>query len=248
MPADTHQSNTPLMVIIAVVAFALGFFMGSMWTENKMLKEGSLGGTALGTTPTAQAPTETGPTAEQLAAVPPVTGEDHIIGRPDAPVVLVEYSDFECPYCQRFHPTTKQLLSDYGDDIALVYRHYPLSFHDDAQKAAEGSECVAKLGGEEAFWSYADAIFAINEEMGGKLEPESITQAATEAGVNEAAFTECLDSGEMADLVKTQLSEGTAAGVTGTPATFIMTADGAQELISGALPVEQIKPMIDQYL
>lgn len=94
-----------------------------------------------------------------LANMPAVTSDDHFYGNENARIVLVEYSDFECPFCTRFHPTAKKAVDEFADSVALVYRHFPLSFHPNAQQAAEASECVAKEGGNEAFWSYADSLF-----------------------------------------------------------------------------------------
>lgn len=198
-----------------------------------------------------QAPTDptgpTGPTAEQLGKAPKVTGADHIRGNKNAKVVLIEYSDFECPYCAKFHPTMQQVVEEMGDKVAWVYRHYTLPFHPNAQKSAEGSECVAKLGGNDAFWKYSDAI-SIATESEGKLSPEAIDAAATAAGVNMTAFKSCLDSDEMATKVKDIAGAGGVAGITGTPGTIIVVDGKAQELIPGALPFASVKTMIEKYL
>lgn len=237
------NQNFAVLLVVAI-GFGIGFLSGSLWTENSLLKSGAARTATVptaGTDPNALAPTE----PQLLADVPPVTDDDHIRGNKDAKITLVEYSDFECPFCAAFHPTMKQVMEEYGDKVRWVYRHYPLSFHPNAQKAAEASECVAKLGGNEAFWKYADAIFAENNKLEGQISPEAITIAVQASGVNAATVKTCMDNGEMATLVNTDLSEGTATGVTGTPGTILIKSNGEQQLISGALPYEQIKAYLD---
>ena len=157
---------------------------------------------------------------------------DHILGPANAKVTLIEYSDFECPYCGRHAPTVSQLMKEFPKDVRLVFRHYPLSFHANAQKAGEASECVAKLGGNNAFWKMHDKLFANNT----KLSEEAYVTWAKESGVKEAAFKTCLSSGEMAGRVASDLASGNDAGVEGTPATFV---NGT--LVSGAVPYEMLK-------
>ncbi len=96
---------------------------------------------------------------EQASQLPSVSEQDHVKGERGAKVKLIEYSDYECPFCVRFHPTAQQVLDEYGNDLAWVYRHFPLDqIHPRARPAAEASECVAELGGEEAFWDFTDEV------------------------------------------------------------------------------------------
>lgn len=236
--------NRNFTLIIIVV---LAIWGGYNWNRaESLLKNGAPSGGAAA--PTAAVPNEkAGPSEAQLGKLPKVDNNDYVRGNADAKVVLVEYSDFECPFCARFHPTMKQLMDEMGDKVAWVYRHYPLSFHPNAQKSAEGAECVGKLGGNDAFWVYADAISEVNS-ANGKLTPEDISEAAAKAGVNATSFKSCLDSDEMAQVVKDQASAGGAAGVTGTPGTLVVVDGKAKELIPGALPYESVKATVEKYL
>jgi protein-disulfide isomerase len=93
--------------------------------------------------------------------VDPISEKDHVRGDRDAQIVLIEYSDFQCPFCSRFHPTAQQVVEEFNGQVMWVYRHFPLdSIHPVARKAAEASECVAELGGNDAFWNFVDTIFA----------------------------------------------------------------------------------------
>lgn len=90
----------------------------------------------------------------------PINEDDFVYGDPDAPIAMVEYSDFECPYCSRFHPTAKQIVDDYPGQVKWIYKNFPLSsIHPSAQSAAEAAECAAEQGGNEAFWAYGDLLF-----------------------------------------------------------------------------------------
>lgn len=184
------------------------------------------------TAPSAPAPVAAGP-------LKPVGAEDHVLGAKNAKVTLVEYSDFQCPFCSRHLPSVKQALKDFPNEVNLVYRHYPLSFHPEAQKSAEASECAAKLGGNDAFWKMHDELFANQATLSRSL----YTELAKKIGLNTANFDKCLDGGEMAAKVNADLNEGTTAGVEGTPATFV---NG--QLISGAVPYSELKAAIQAAL
>jgi len=205
-----------------------------------------LNGVAIGAkagTPTVAAPTTPPPTADagdtQLppaGPVPEVDGDDHVRGNPNAKVTLIEYSDFECPYCLRHVDTMEQILAAYPNDVRLIYRHYPLSFHPQAQKAAEASECAGEQG---KFWEMHDAIFAANEA--GLMSVQKWKDTAASLGLNTSQFNDCLDTGKMAGRVNTDLSEGTVAGVGGTPGTFV---NGS--LVEGAVPYATFDSIVKQ--
>ena len=185
-----------------------------------------------------------------LEALAPITEDDHIRGNPNAPLVIVEYSDFDCPFCRNFHITMQKIMDDYGANgqVAWVYRHFPLSaLHPSAPYLAEASECVADIGGDEAFWTFADLVFmerGVNEQTDVTRLPEF---AAT-AGVDEAAFKECLDSGRMKDQVEADFNNAAAVGAQGTPHSIIVIGDEKVEITGGAQPYETVKGMIDNLL
>ncbi len=189
--------------------------------------------------PTAQAPS---------GAVPPLTNSDHVRGNKNAQLTWIEYSDFECPFCKRFHPSMLQMMKEYGDKIKWVYRHFPLSFHQNAAKEAEATECANELGGNDAFWKYADAILERTTSNGTGFSLDALVPLAKELGLNESKFKSCLDSGKYAAHVQQDESGGQSAGVNGTPGSFLIGKDGKAQLISGALPYEQIKAAIDAQL
>ena len=142
----------------------------------------------------------------------------------------------------------KQVMKEYGDSVRWIYRHFPLSFHANAQKEAEATECAAKLGGNDAFWKYVDAILDRTTSNGTGFALDKLIPLAGELGLNETKFKTCLDTGEFAQKVKDQITSGTTEGVTGTPGTIIIDTSGETQLVPGALPFEQMKPLIDAAL
>jgi len=175
---------------------------------------------------------------------------DHIYGNLDAPVSIIEYSDFECPYCKRFHATPKQLVEQYAGKVNWVYRHFPLGFHNPgAQKQAEASECAAELGGNEAFWKYADALYERTESGGKGFPLAKLVPLAEELGLDGATFKTCLDSGKFAARVKEDFAEGGQAGITGTPGNILLHNEtGEARLKSGAQPARAFEADIDRML
>lgn len=241
----SEQKKLPVNgnTIIVIMLVGAAFIIGSLWTKVNYLEKNS----GAKTQPTGNAPdTGTQPDAPQKAAKKPeVTNADWYRGGKNAKVVMVEYSDLECPFCIKFHPTMQQVIKEYGDKVKWVYRHFPLSFHANAQKEAEAAECAGKLGGNESFWKYTDAIFARTSGNGTGFALDKLVPLAKELGLNDASFKQCLDSGEMAQKVKNQMAKGTEEGVSGTPGTIIIDSKGDTQFINGALPYDQVKPMID---
>lgn len=197
-----------------------------------------------------QAPTPSVPSPTRAAGpVKPVDDTDHVRGSEDATVTLIEYSDFECPFCKRFHPTMLQVMDEYEGKVRWVYRHFPLSFHLPlALKQAEAVECADELGGNDAFWQLTDLIFERTRSNGNGMSASDLPKWAAELGLDEGEFQTCLDSGKYAAHADEDMASGSAAGVTGTPGTIIVGADGSEQLVPGAVPYAQLKVMIDAVL
>lgn len=175
---------------------------------------------------------------------------DHIYGNPNAPISLIEYSDYECPFCKRFHPTAKEIVKTYDDKVNWVYRHFPLTFHNpSAEKEAEASECINELGGNEGFWKYTDAIYERTKSNGNGFPLDQLGPLAKELGLDEKQFADCYQSGKYAARVKDDLEEGEKIGVTGTPANIILNnKTGEVVLKTGAQPFTAFKGDIEQML
>jgi protein-disulfide isomerase len=170
------------------------------------------------------------PTRVEVAA----TGPTH--GPATAPITIVEFSDFQCPYCARLIPTLEQVKEKYGDKVRIVFRQFPLGFHQFAQKAAEASLCANEQG---KFWELHDAMFE-NQQA---LSVEQLKAKAAELGMNAEQFNTCLDNAKFAAQVKADADDGSKAGVSGTPAMFI---NG--RFLSGAQPINEITKVIDDEL
>jgi len=162
-------------------------------------------------------------------AIRAVAEDDHIRGNPNADIVIVEYSDTECPFCQRFHPTMQQVIDEYGKSgkVAWVYRHFPIiSLHPKAPKEAEATECAAELGGNSGFWEYLDELFRVTPANNG-LEPAELPRIAERVGLDRAAFETCLASGKYAERVERDYQGAVASGGNGTPYNVFLLARAA---------------------
>lgn len=175
---------------------------------------------------------------------------DHIYGSVDARISLIEYSDFECPYCKRFHPTAKQAVDAYGGKVNWAYRHFPLGFHNPlAQKEAEASECAAEIGGNDGFWRYADALYDRTRSNGKGFPVDGLVPLAAELGMDEARFSDCFESNRYAERVQEDFREGQAIGISGTPGNILLDNEtGRVRVVSGAVPLARLRIEIDRMM
>ncbi|MEW5739059.1 MAG: thioredoxin domain-containing protein [Myxococcota bacterium] len=157
-------------------------------------------------------------------------------GPADAKVTIVEFSDFECPFCSKAEDSVSKVMEQYAGKVKLVFRHYPLPFHSHAAKAAEASACADEQG---KFWEMHKVLFANQQKLG----VDDLKAHAATVGLDAAKFAACLDGGGKKSIVDADQKAGTEAGVTGTPAFFI---NG--KLLSGALPVAEFQKIIDAEL
>ena len=204
----------------------------------------------------------------------PINVQEHLLGNPNASLVVVEYSDTECPFCKKFHTTMHQVIKEYGKEgeVAWAYRHFPIDqLHPKARKEAEAFECAAELGGNVKFWEYADLLY-LTTPSNNLLDAKELPAMATKIGLNVASFNTCLSSGKYAEKVEIDYQEAVSAGGRGTPFSIIVSKQKlnskAEELfnqlaaqlpantivisedkfrvsVSGALPYDLLKSIFD---
>lgn len=179
--------------------------------------------------------------------VQPITSEDRLLGNPEAEVIVVEYSDLECPFCKIFHSTMHEVINAYDGKVAWVYRHFPIvELHPKALKEAEASECAAEQGGNTAFWKYIDQVFATTE-ANNSLDPAELPRIASSLGLSVESFNECLSSGRYTEKIKQSVNDAVASGARGTPFSIIIKGKD-QVIINGAESFADVKAKIDSVL
>ncbi len=168
------------------------------------------------------------------------SADDHIIGSPTAPIVLIEYSDFQCVYCSMVYPTIKKIVEESNGQIAWVMRNLPLdSIHPEARPAGLAAECIAEQLGNDGFWRFADDMFGNQEGMNNG---RYLTLAGT-LGADTAKYMSCVSSKKYNQKLDDETAEAQVAGAQGTPYTVVY-GHGAQVPLSGALPEAQFRSVI----
>lgn len=252
---DKSEANplisTPIAIVIGSVLIALSILISGGTVQIKGFNAGTTGTTAgvptASVAPAAAAPAE------------PTTGtasmdDDPVLGDANAPVTIVEFSDYECPFCKRHYDQTYgQLVSNYVDKgkVKIVFRDLPLSFHDPmATTEAIAANCARDQGGDKAYWTLHDKMFTETTSNGTGLTKDQLNQFAGLQGLNVDNFKSCVDSQKFKDEVAKDLADASKAGATGTPS-FIIGKSGPEvsgKLIVGAQPYSAFQAEIDSLL
>ncbi len=178
------------------------------------------------------------PTSIKLS--PPVVevndgGRESRGGGTDAPIMIIAFSDYECPYCKRGEEVIAEVMAKYGDKVRYVHRDYPLPFHQNARKAAEAARCAGEQG---KFWEVHDGLFKADA-----INDEKITELVTATGIDKAKYDACMTEGRTKTMIDEDMAAGSEVGVSGTPAFFV---NG--RLLSGAQPIDRFSAIIDAEL
>lgn len=233
---NPNQSNPSIAIPIAIVV-GFGLIAAAIFFSGKV---------------NVPAPAVAGKDAPAVATkqdVKPVDSSDFIKGNPNAPIMIVEYSDYDCPFCKQFHETMQTIMEQYGvgGKVAWVYRQFPIvQLHPNAPRLSEAAYCAGDLGGTDAFWKFSDTIFG-KRELNEKTNMVKLPEYAALAGLDKTAFNACLDSGKFKDKVQEALAEGSKAGAQGTPYSIVVVG-GQQAVINGAQPYAVVKQIIDNLI
>ena len=235
-PASPLSLSTPLAIVIAGGLIALAvYFGGSASQPSGTVSDNQAGTSAL---PTPEIPV--------IGDIRPVSDQDYVRGPATAKVTVIEYSDLECPFCKRFHPTMQQLVREYPNDVRWVYRHFPLpQLHQQAFQESEAVECAREQG---KGWEMIDKIYEVTPSNDG-LDLTTLPTLAQQVGVtNRAQFEACLTSGKYKSRVEDDIADAEAAGGRGTPYSVILAPNGEKIPINGAQPYATVKATVERFL
>ncbi len=226
MEPQKQSLSVPVAIIIAGALIAFGIYMSNRSQTPQVAQNNQ---------------------QNQIVPIEGITAEDHILGDRNAPIVIVEYSDIECPFCKQFHNTLHALMTEYGakGQLAWAFRHFPV--HENSVKEGEALECAAEIGGNDAFWRYTDKIFAETKSNNG-IALSRLPGIAKDIGLDEKAFTACLSSNKYQAKVEKQRQDVVNAGAQGTPYSVIFAKGERIPITQGALPYSDMKTIIDTIL
>lgn len=241
LPAFPTKFNLTQIITVALVIMA--FLLGSLYTKVQYLEKNGGSPLQAAAAQTAQAETKVS------------VDDDPVLGDKNAKVTLIDFSDYECPFCKRyFDDTYSQIKKDYVDTgkVKIVFRDLPLPFHQNAHKEAQAAECARDQGGDAVYYKYHDEIFKRTTSNGTGLALTELSVIANDLGLNGATLQSCLDSNKYKSEVDKDLADASAVGANGTPTFFIgkSTSNGVivGSKLVGAQPYSAFKLIIDQVL
>lgn len=250
---NSTRSNKAIPFLVTAIIIA-SFVLGSLYTKVQMYESGAAAGVAntgggTGTTP-AQPPAE-----EPPAIVDVSLDDDAVLGDKNAPVTLIEFSDYECPFCKRhFDETYQTLKTKYIDTgkVKMVFRDLPLSFHDPmATKEAIAANCSRAQGGDTAYYTFHDEVFKRTTSNGNGLTDDAIQKIAADLQLNMPTFTTCLADPTQKKEVTDDLAYASTVGADATPTFFVGKSAGPiikGERLVGAYPLTSFETLIEKYL
>lgn len=220
---SSNKLTMPMAIVIAGVLIALAVVLSGGGSGTGKIKNN--GGKL-----TVKEPGE-------MRSLNPVTANEHIRGDlSKAKIAVIEFSDFQCPYCKQLHPTMMKMMDVYKGDVVWVYRHFPLeSIHPAARPVAHASECVAELGGNDAFWKFTDGIFNFSG-TGTAFDQNNLATIVTNSGVDITAFNTCQTSGKFDQKITDSVAEAGLAGAQGTPDLTVVNLKTGDAISVGADP------------
>ena len=237
MPQNTSSNSNPWFAVsMGLVGLIVGYGLAT----------GTQGGLAFPKAPAQVVPSAPNVPAAPEASDPAEVDDDAMLGEDSAPITLIEFTDYQCPFCSRFFTQTyPQIKKNYVETgkVKYVVRDFPLSFHPNAQKAAEATECADE---QDQFWAMHDVIFSKQADWSNSSDPTTnFVQYARDLNLDVNDFQECLSSDAMAEEVRKDLADGSAAGIDGTPGFWVLGPNGKSQKISGAQPYTNFSAAFD---
>ena len=250
-----NSSTLPASVILSAIILATSIIYHANALSGKSL---SLSNFKTGPTADVNPVEPTAPTPDENGAPQVVTvslDDDPVLGNADAPVTLVEFSDYECPFCKRHADTTlPEIIKNYVDSgkVKIVFRDLPLSFHEPmASKAANAANCVREQKGDSAYYTFHDLWFTNTAANGQGVSDEKMNEYAKQTGADIASFTKCVTDGKYNEEIKADLADATKYGASATPSFFVGKSGDKEiegEMIIGAQPYSSFQAAFDMYL
>jgi len=225
-PNQQSSLITPVAIVIGFGMVALAVYFSGIGSSSNLIP----------------APGASGASANMR----PVDSTDFVRGNPNAPITIVEYSDYDCAFCQEFHQTMTQIMNEFGASgkVAWVYRQYPIAaLHPNAPKLSEAALCVGDLVGNDGFWKFSDLLFS-SRGINQPTNMSNLAEYATTAGADPRAFTTCLNTGKMTETVNKASAEALAMGLEGTPHSILLVGN-QQAVIEGAETYATVREIIN---